>query len=47
MSRGFGGQGVQGSGAGGKAYGRDFREGVEKGTLPLLLPAPSSSLEQC
>lgn len=46
VSGGLGGQGVQGSGAGGKAYGRDFREGMEEGTLPLLLPAPPSSLQQ-
>lgn len=40
--RRFGGRGVQGSGAGGKAYERDLRERMDKGTLPLLLTAPSS-----
>lgn len=42
MSKGFGGRGVQGSGAGGKAHERDLRERMDKGTLPLLLTAPSS-----
>lgn len=30
MSRGLGGQWVQGNGAGGKAYGRDLRETMDK-----------------